>query len=58
MPELLTIDDIALIFRAARRTVAERWIHAPDFPKPHLAPSIRPRQWKREDVLRWAQRRI
>lgn len=54
MTDLLTIDDIAALLQAARRTVAERWIHRPDFPKPAIAPTRRHRMWRREDVMRWA----
>jgi hypothetical protein len=56
MNDLLTIDDIASMLRASRRTVAERWIHLPDFPRPRFAPSRWHRLWARDDVLRWAQR--
>lgn len=54
MPELLTIDDIAALFRAHRRTVAERWIHRPDFPKPTFAPTRRRRLWDKQEILKWA----
>jgi hypothetical protein len=54
-PDLLTIDEIAALLRAERRTVAEKWVHKPDFPRPFLAPTPRHRLWKREDILKWAQ---
>lgn len=54
---LMTIDDIAALFRAERRTVAERWIHRPDFPKPKYAPSRQRRLWEASAVKAWAERR-
>ena len=53
---LLTIDDIAAMFRRKRRTVAEEWVPRPDFPAPHFAPTSRSRLWLAEDVMRWARR--
>ena len=54
MNDLLTIDDIASLFRVERRTVADRWIHRPDFPPPAFAPTRRTRRWTREQVIAWA----
>lgn len=54
MTDLLTIDDIATLFRVCRRTVAERWIHQPDFPPPRFAPSKYRRLWDAKDVSAWA----
>lgn len=56
MPELMSIDDIAQLFRANRRVVAEQWLHRPDFPSPYVAPSRKHRLWKAADVIAWAQR--
>lgn len=56
MTDLLTVSDIAALLRASLRTVADRWVHRPDFPAPHLAPSPRHRLWRREDIIAWAQR--
>ena len=55
---LMTIDDIARQFRATRRTVAERWIMRPDFPRPKYAPTRRSRLWDAADVERWAARGV
>lgn len=52
---LLTIDDIASMFRVDRRTVADRWIHRPDFPAPAFAPTRRTRRWERDQVIAWAR---
>jgi predicted DNA-binding transcriptional regulator AlpA len=52
--DLLSIDDIAAIFSVDRRTVAERWIHKPNFPAPVFAPSRMTRRWSREEVIAWA----
>jgi len=51
---LLTIDDIADLFKVSRRTVADHWIHRPDFPPPTLAPSRRSRRWDRHEIIAWA----
>ena len=42
-PDLLNISDIAALFRVARRTVADKWLARPDFPRPKLAPTRRTR---------------
>jgi hypothetical protein len=55
---LLSIDDIAAKFRASRRTVAERWIHAPEFPAPKYAPTRQTRLWAAKDVETWAARSV
>jgi hypothetical protein len=52
--QLLTIDDIAALFRVSRRTVAEQWIQRPDFPAPRYAPTRRSRLWEAGAVERWA----
>ena len=52
---LLTIDDIAALFRVGRRTVADHWVHRPDFPAPAIAPSRRTRQWDRDQIIAWAK---
>lgn len=51
---LLSIDDIARMFRVERRTVAEQWIHRPGFPAPKYAPTRRSRLWEAAAVERWA----
>ena len=53
--DLLTISEIAALFRCSRRTVAEHWIQRPDFPRPVFAPSRKSRLWSREDIERWAK---
>jgi predicted DNA-binding transcriptional regulator AlpA len=52
--DLLTIAEIAMLFRRSRRTVAEDWIKRPDFPRPVFAPTPKSRFWSRADVERWA----
>ena len=52
--ELMNIPAIALLFGVSPKTVRERWAHRPDFPAPRYAPSIKRRQWAREDLERWA----
>ena len=56
MTDTMTIEDIAQQLGASVRTVRDRWVHAPDFPKPALAPSPRKRRWRVSDVMRWAER--
>ena len=51
---LLTVSDIAALLRVQRRTVADRWVHRPDFPRPRFAPTRRTRLWALEDVRKWA----
>ena len=51
---LITIDDIAEMFKVGRRTVADHWIHRPDFPPPAIAPSRRTRRWDRDEIIAWA----
>lgn len=51
---LITIDDIAEMFRVGRRTVADHWIHRPDFAPPAVAPTRRTRRWDRAEILAWA----
>jgi predicted DNA-binding transcriptional regulator AlpA len=51
---LITIDDIAALFQVGRRTVADHWIHRPDFPPPAIAPSRRTRRWDRDEIIAWA----
>jgi hypothetical protein len=53
-PDLLTITDIAALLRRSRRTVAEEWVHRPDFPAPAYAPTRRTRLWWRAEVEKWA----
>jgi hypothetical protein len=53
---LVSIDDIARKYRVHRRTVAERWVHLPNFPKPRYAPTAQTRLWDAIDVERWAGR--
>lgn len=53
-PQLLTIDDIASLLKVNRRTVADKWIHRPDFPPPRFAPTRAHRLWNKQDILDWA----
>jgi len=52
--DLLTIADIAARYRRSRRTVADEWVHRPDFPPPKYAPTRQTRLWLASDVERWA----
>ena len=52
--DLITIDEIADMLYASRRTVAERWIHRPDFPRPVIRATRVHRFWSRREVMAWA----
>lgn len=54
---LLTVDGIAQLLGVSSRTVADRWVHRPDFPKPAFVPSRTRRLWDRAEVERWARRK-
>jgi hypothetical protein len=54
--DLLTIDEIAALFRTTAKTVRERWVHKPGFPPPKYAPSRNKRLWEAKAVLAWASR--
>lgn len=54
MTDLMTIEDIAAMFRVDVRTVRERWVHQPDFPAPTFQPSPRRRFWARDVIIAWA----
>lgn len=49
----LTTGDIAKLFGVTRKTVTDRWVPSPDFPKPVQVISRRTRFWDREAVMRW-----
>ena len=51
---LMTIDDIAQLFGVERRTVANYWVHKPNFPPPMFAPTRRSRLWSRDEIIAWA----
>lgn len=51
---LITIDEIAAMFRVSRRTVKDHWIHRPGFPPPALAPTRNTRRWDRDEIIAWA----
>ena len=55
-PELLSISEIAALFRVSAKNVRESWVHRPDFPPPKYAPTRRTRLWEAKDVLAWASR--
>jgi DNA-binding LacI/PurR family transcriptional regulator len=50
-----TIADIARLLGASVRTVRDRYVHAPGFPQPAIAPSSRKRKWRVSSVLEWAK---
>lgn len=52
--KVLTIDDIAALCGVGRRTVADHWVHRPDFPQPVIAPSRRSRRWDRDQIVAWS----
>lgn len=45
---------IAALLGVSVHTVRNRYTHAPDFPRPVLAPTPRKRRWRVSDVLAWA----
>lgn len=51
-----TIDTagIANLLGVSVRTVRDRYVHAPTFPRPALAPTPAKRRWRVSDVLAWA----
>lgn len=53
-----TIDTagIATLLGVSVHTVRNRYTHAPDFPRPALAPTPRKRRWRVTDVQAWAER--
>lgn len=57
MSSLLTVKDIAELFRVSTRTVADKWIVRPDFPRPTFAPTRRTRLWDRAVIEKWAMPR-
>ena len=54
MEDLADIPTIARLLGASVRTVRDRYVHAPDFPAPTIAPSNRKRKWSVSRVLAWA----
>jgi hypothetical protein len=55
MEDLADIPTIARILGASVRTVRDRYVHAPGFPPPAIAPSSRKRKWKISEVMGWAK---
>lgn len=57
---LMNTDEVCALyaerFGVSRRTVVERWMREPDFPKPEVQISRASRAWKREDIEGWRQR--
>ena len=53
MTDELNTAAIAQRFGVKQRTVTERWIKAPDFPKPVREISQKMRFWRAEDVMKW-----
>lgn len=41
------------LFGVHRRTVTERWMREPDFPKPALAVTRTAKAWRRSDIESW-----
>lgn len=56
--DTMTVEDIARTMGASVRTVRDRWVHQPGFPRPALQPSPRKRRWNVSDVMRWAARGV
>jgi predicted DNA-binding transcriptional regulator AlpA len=46
-------SDIARLFGVSRKTVTDRWIKAPDFPKPVQQISRKSRWWSLGQVMSW-----
>lgn len=51
--EILTIDDIAEMYKVKRTYARDKVVSRPDFPRPSLALSQKMKRWNREDVERW-----
>jgi predicted DNA-binding transcriptional regulator AlpA len=52
--QTLTIPEIAARLRVSVKTVRDRYVQAPGFPLPVLAPSPRKRLWLASEVDAWA----
>jgi predicted DNA-binding transcriptional regulator AlpA len=46
-------EQIAQMFGVSRKTVTDRWIKAPDFPKPVQVISRKSRWWSLDQVKAW-----
>lgn len=52
--DTVNTEGVAALLGVSVHTVRNRYVHAPDFPAPALAPSPRKRRWRVSDVLAWA----
>lgn len=55
--ELITLDDIASMYRTSRRWARDVLVKRVDFPRPAVAVSQKVRRWKRHDVENWINTR-
>lgn len=51
--ELITLDDIAKMYRTSRRWARDVLVKRPDFPRPALSMSQKTRRWRLSDVQHW-----
>lgn len=53
---LLTIDEIAAMFKLSRNYVRDKLVKRPAFPRPSISLSQKARRWDRNAVESWAAR--
>lgn len=53
--ELLTIDDIAALYKCSRVYARDKLVKRPGFPRPSLALSQKMKRWMRGDVEAWLE---
>lgn len=51
--EILTIDDIAALYKVKRSYARDKVVKRPDFPRPSISLSQKVTRWSREDVEQW-----
>lgn len=53
--ELLTLDDIAAMYKCSKVYARDKLVKRPGFPRPSLALSQKMRRWLRDDVESWIE---
>lgn len=51
--EILTLEDIAAMYKVSRTYARDKVVKRADFPRPSLALSQKMTRWSRGDVERW-----
>lgn len=52
-PDLITVEELAKLFRTPLSTVRNQWVYRPDFPR-----AYKPGKrcfWNRQEVLQWLE---